>query len=901
MADERERSGALHRLTIGDREVAYHRIADIEGVDRIPRVLRYLVENVLRCGGPEASARAAALAAWDPASTAALEVEFEPARVLMHDTTGVPALVDLATLRSAMHRLGGDAASVQPSIPVDLIIDHSLTVDVAGRPDALERNIEIEYRRNSERYRFLKWAGEAVDDVTVVPPGAGIVHQVNVEHLAKVVTVKDGVAYPDTLVGTDSHTTMVNGLGVLAWGVGGIEALAAMLGQGIVLRVPEVVGVELRGTLPEGSTATDLVLHLTQLLRARGVVGAFVEFHGPGVAAISVPDRTTIANMSPEFGSTCAMFPIDARTTEYLRLTGRDEDQVALVEAYAKAQGLWAEATAPPRYSDRLTLDLATVQPSIAGPSRPERRIAIDVAARTWREDVGELVDPSAPGGPHHPVEVTFDSGEVVTLDHGHVAIAAITSCTNTSNPTLMLGAALLARNAVQRGLQAKPWVKTSLAPGSQVVMDYLERAELLPYLEKLGFGLVGFGCTTCIGNSGPLADPVRAAVDREGLRLTSVLSGNRNFEGRISPDVAMNYLASPPLVVAYALAGSLDVDLARDALGTDAEGREVFLADLWPSSDEIARTVASSLSGEMFTGAYATLLDGDERWRGLSTPQGAVFDWDEESTYLRQAPYLDDVGPDEPAAPTEIRGARVLALLGDAVTTDHLSPAGAIAPTTEAGRWLLERGVDLPDFNTYPTRRGNHEVLLRAALANPRLHNRLVPDGPGGVTRDLAADGPVTSMFEAAKAYAQQGVPLVIVAGRNYGNGSSRDWAAKGPALLGVRAVIAESFERIHRSNLVGMGVLPLQFLPGDSAASLGLHGDESLTVTGLDVVADGPTDRPAAVIATPPAGRGREPISFEVAIRLETAREVTYHRHGGIMPFVLRSLLQNIPEGAP
>jgi aconitate hydratase len=880
-------------LEVRDRRYRYHPLSAVPGTADLPFVLKLLVENLLR-GGHDPDGRIVdELAAWDPSAAAPIELRFEPGRVLMHDTTGVPAMVDLATLREAMGRAGGDPGSVQPTIPVDLVIDHSLTVDVAAHPLAMERNIELEYRRNHERYRFLKWAGLAVDGVTVVPPGAGIVHQVNVEHLTQVVTVTEGVAHPDTLIGTDSHTTMVNGLGVLAWGVGGIEALAAMLGEGIALRVPEVIGVELTGRLPEGSTATDLVLRITELLRERGVVGAFVEFHGAGVSAIGVPDRATIANMSPEFGSTTAMFPIDDRTLDYLELTGRDEHQLALVESYAKAQGLWLDPGRSTRYSDRLALDLASVPPAIAGPSRPERRISLDDAATTWREDVRELVPNDGNGRPRGPVTVTLEDGSPVTLDHGDVAIAAITSCTNTSNPALMLAAGLLARNAVERGLSRKPWVKTSLAPGSQVVMDYLERAGLLPAMEELGFGLVGFGCTTCIGNSGPLPEPVASAVREQGLKLASVLSGNRNFEGRISPDVAMNYLASPPLVVAYALAGTMDLDLTREPIGADRDGRAVMLADLWPSSEQLESTIASSLDRSMFTGRYAHLLDGDDRWRSLEVASDATYDWDEASTYLREAPYFQRFERPVPPAPTEIRDARVLALLGDDVTTDHLSPAGAILPDSEAGRFLLERGVAPQDFNTYPTRRGNHEVLLRAALANPRLRNQLVPDGPGGVTRDLAAQGPVVSPREAAGAYAAEGTPLVIIAGRNYGNGSSRDWAAKGPALLGVRAVIAVDLERIHRSNLIGMGVLPLQFLPGQDADTLGLVGDESFTITGLDAVAEGPTDRPAPVVATPPSGSGRGPVSFEVAIRLDTVREVAYHRHGGIMPFVLRQLL--------
>ena len=851
----------------------------------------------MREPGYEEAARA--LVGWDPTADRAIEVHFEPSRVLSHDTTGVPAMVDLATLRSAAVRLGLDPAAVEPSTDLDLIIDHSLTVDVFGRPDAMQRNIAIEYRRNGERYRFLKWAGQAFERVTVIPPGAGIVHQVNVEHLAQVVRVDGDLLVPDTLVGTDSHTTMVNGLGVLAWGVGGIEALAAMLGQGIALRIPEVVVVRLDGHLPEGSTATDLVLRVTNLLRERGVVGAFVEFHGPGVQAISVPDRTVIANMSPEFGSTCALFPIDARTIEYLALTGRPADQLARVEAYARAQGLWHDPDRLPRASEVLHLDLGSVRPAIAGPSRPERLVPLDVSRTTWRGDVDELLA----GAPRSaPVEVVLEDGTRATLDHGHVAIAAITSCTNTSNPVLMIGAGLLARNAVERGLTVKPWVKTSLAPGSQVVMDYLERAGLTPALETLGFGLVGFGCTTCIGNSGPLPEQVRAGVVEGDLKVAAVLSGNRNFEGRINPDVAMNYLASPALVVAYALAGTLDIDLTTDPIGEDAEGRPVLLRDLWPSSEEVERMIATSITGTMFTSRYASIADGDAHWHGLDVADGPLWPWEDDSTYLREAPFLAGIGAGEQAPEhlAPIVGARAIAVLGDAVTTDHLSPAGAIHADRPAGRWLADRGVAPEDFNTYPTRRGNHEVLIRAALANPRLRNRLVPDGPGGMTRDVAADGPVVTVHEAALDYARRDVPLVVLAGDNYGNGSSRDWAAKGPALLGVRAVLCGSIERIHRSNLVGMGVLPLEFLPGDSIDSLGLVGDESFDIAAPTIVDGHLTEDTVEVVAVPPAVSGRPTVAFRVRVRLDTAREVTTALHGGIMPRTLRGLLARERTGA-
>lgn len=888
----------LRTLEIDGRSFRYHAVGALHGSSDLPLSLKLLLENTVRIKEPGYEAAARALLGWDPAASADIEVHFEPSRVLAHDTTGVPGMVDLATLRSAAVRFGLDPAEVQPSTPFDLIIDHSLTVDVFGRPDAMERNIAIEYRRNSERYRFLKWAGSAFEGVTVIPPGAGIVHQVNIEHLAQVVRLDGDLLTPDTLVGADSHTTMVNGLGVLAWGVGGIEALAAMLGQGIVLRVPEVVVVRLDGRLPEGSTATDLVLRVTNLLRERGVVGAFVEFHGPGVRAISVPDRTVIANMCPEFGSTCALFPIDERTIEYLALTGRDASHLARVEAYAKAQELWLDAERLPRASEILHLDLATVRPAVAGPSRPERLIPLDESAATFGPDLDVLLA----GAPRSaPVPVTFEDGQVADVDHGHVAIAAITSCTNTSNPALMLGAALLARNAVERGLAVKPWVKTSLAPGSQVVMDYLARAGLLPALEQLGFGLVGFGCTTCIGNSGPLTDPVRLAVADHGLKLSAVLSGNRNFEGRVNPDVAMNYLASPALVVAYALAGTMAIDLTTEPLGHDAHAAPVFLRDLWPSSEEVERVIATSVTGTMFTSRYASIADGDAHWHGLDVPSGPLWEWDDTSTYLREAPFLDGLDPSAPLEASTIAGARVLAVLGDAVTTDHLSPAGAIHADRPAGRWLTERGVPPEDFNTYPTRRGNHEVLIRAALANPRLRNRLVPEGPGGMTRDVAANGPVVDVYEAALDYGARGIPLIVLAGDNYGNGSSRDWAAKGPALLGVRAIICGSIERIHRSNLVGMGVLPLEFLPGDSLESLGLVGDEAFDIA-APAIRDGHLVEPTTdVVATPPAGSGRAVIRFAVSVRLDTLREVATYLHGGIMPRTLRTILARVEAAAP
>jgi aconitate hydratase len=838
----------------------------------------------------------------------------------MQDFTGVPCVVDLATMREAMVELGGDAAKINPLAPAELVIDHSVVADLFGAPDSFARNVELEYERNFERYQFLRWGQTAFDQFKVVPPGTGIVHQVNIEFLARVVYERDGVAYPDTLVGTDSHTTMVNGLGVLGWGVGGIEAEAAMLGQPVSMLIPRVVGFKLVGELPEGATATDLVLTITEMLRKHGAVGKFVEFYGEGVAAVPLANRATIGNMSPEYGSTVAIFPIDEETVRYLTMTGRDTEQVALVEAYAKAQGLWHDPKFEPVYSETISLDLATVVPSIAGPKRPQDRVSLSDAKASFRgalsdyvggeveSEVDEAVaetfpasDPISighgngkagePQQPHDspdgrrarkPTSVTLD-GTTVEIDHGAVVIAAITSCTNTSNPTVMIGAALVAKKAVEKGLTSKPWVKTTLAPGSKVVMDYYERAGLTPYLDKLGFNLVGYGCTTCIGNSGPIIPEVSAGVNENDLAVVSVLSGNRNFEGRINPDVKMNYLASPPLVVAYALAGSMDIDITTEALGQDTDGNDVFLRDIWPTSQEIQLVVDSAVASEMFSRDYADVFTGDEQWQNLPTPTGSTFDWDPESTYVRKPPYFDGMSAD-PSPVTDIHGARVLAKLGDSVTTDHISPAGSIKFDSPAGNYLSEHGIDRRDFNSYGSRRGNHEVMIRGTFANIRLRNQLAPGTEGGVTRHLP-DGEQMSIYDASSRYQADGVPLVILAGKEYGSGSSRDWAAKGTALLGARAVIAESYERIHRSNLIGMGVLPLQYLDGESAESLGLTGEEEFTITGVTELNDGTTPREVTVRA--------DDKEFRARLRIDTPGEADYYRHGGIMQYVLRSLL--------
>jgi aconitate hydratase len=801
--------------------------------------------------------------------------------------------VDLAAMREAMQALGGDPKKINPLIPAELVIDHSVVADVFGRPDAFTRNVELEFQRNSERFQFLRWGQQAFSGFRVVPPGTGIVHQVNIEHLARVVMASDGKAYPDTCVGTDSHTTMENGLGILGWGVGGIEAEAAMLGQPISMLIPKVVGFKLTGTLPTTTTATDLVLTITEMLRKHGVVGKFVEFHGDGVSEVPVANRATIGNMSPEFGSTCAIFPLDELTLGYLRLTGRPAGQVELVEKYAKEQGLWHDPARELRFSEEITLDLSTVVPSIAGPKRPQDRIELTNAKTAFRDALPAYAgpadgsfpasDPETPDDTRatHPVAVTLEDGTGTTVDHGHVVIAAITSCTNTSNPYVMIGAALLAKKAVERGLSRKPWVKTTLAPGSKVVMDYYERAGLLPYLDKLGFNLVGYGCTTCIGNSGPLPAEISAAVNDNDLTVVSVLSGNRNFEGRINPDVKMNYLASPPLVVAYALAGTMDIDLDTEPLGTDPEGKPVLLADIWPSPDEVSAVVASAVAADMFTRDYADVFTGDDNWRGLSVPEGDTFTWDPASTYVRRPPYFDGM-PARPAPVCDIHGAKVLAKLGDSVTTDHISPAGAIKASAPAGLYLTGHGIERSDFNSYGSRRGNHEVMIRGTFANIRLRNQLAPGTEGGVT---VKDGKEQPIYDASREYIEQGTPLVILGGKEYGSGSSRDWAAKGTALLGVRAVLVESFERIHRSNLIGMGVLPLQFKPGESAQTLGLTGTEAFSVTGIEELNSGVTPREVTVTADDKV--------FSVIVRIDTPGEADYYRHGGIMQYVLRSLL--------
>ncbi|GAA1475732.1 aconitate hydratase AcnA [Nocardioides aestuarii] len=881
--------GAKSTLSVGDQNYEIFRLDAVTGegldVDSLPYSLKVLLENLLRTedGADITADDIKALAGWDADAQPDKEIQFTPARVIMQDFTGVPCVVDLATMREAMAELGGDATKINPLAPAEMVIDHSVIADVFGSADAFERNVEIEYERNKERYQFLRWGQGAFDDFKVVPPGTGIVHQVNIEHLARTIFTRevDGElqAYPDTCVGTDSHTTMVNGIGVVGWGVGGIEAEAAMLGQPVSMLIPRVVGFKLSGDLPEGSTATDLVLTITEMLRKHGVVGKFVEFYGPGVSALPLANRATIGNMSPEFGSTIAVFPIDEETTKYLELTGRTPEQIALVEAYAKEQGLWHDPSAEPRFSERLELDLATVVPSLAGPKRPQDRVEVTKAGTEFDKALGDYTDDKS-------ATATFSlDGQEVTIGHGAVTIAAITSCTNTSNPSVMIGAALLAKNAVDKGLARKPWVKTTLAPGSKVVSDYYEKSGLTPYLDKLGFNLVGYGCTTCIGNSGPLIPEVSQAVNDADLAVTSVLSGNRNFEGRINPDVKMNYLASPPLVVAYALAGSMTVDLFNDPLGRDTDGNDVFLKDIWPAPDEVERVIAEAVNSDMFGDSYSDVFAGDERWRSLETPEGNTFEWDAESTYVRKPPYFEGM-PEEPEAVTDIDGARVLLKLGDSVTTDHISPAGAIKKDSPAGRYLQEHGVDQRDFNSYGSRRGNHEVMIRGTFANIRLRNQLAPGTEGGVTRDFTKGGEQTSVFEASENYVAAGTPLVVLAGKEYGSGSSRDWAAKGTALLGVKAVIAESYERIHRSNLIGMGVIPLQFPEGESAESLGLTGEESFSITGITELNDGTTPRTVKVKAGD--------VEFDAVVRIDTPGEANYYRNGGIMQFVLRNLLR-------
>src|SRR5690554_2960726 len=904
--------GAKGTLEVGGKSYEIFRLAAVPGTERLPFSLKVLAENLLRTedGANTTAEHVRAIAAWDPDAQPSTEIQFTPGRVVMQDFTGVPCVVDLATMREAVADLGGDPSKINPLSPAELVIDHSVQIDVAGRRDAFERNVEIEH----ERYQFLRWGQTAFDDFKVVPPGTGIVHQVNIEYLARVVMTRevDGElrAYPDTCVGTDSHTTMVNGLGVLGWGVGGIEAEAAMLGQPVSMLIPRVVGFKLTGQIPAGVTATDVVLTITQQLREHGVVGKFVEFYGDGVAQVPLANRATIGNMSPEFGSTAAIFPIDGVTLEYLRLTGRSDDQVALVEAYVKEQGMWHDPASPdyvqPAFSEYLELDLSTVVPSIAGPKRPQDRIELSRAKEMFQHDLPNFADVmngvdaaekesfpasdspavSTPGS--RTFTVTPPEGPEYQLFHGAVAIASITSCTNTSNPSVMLAAGLLAKKAVEKGLVAKPWVKTSMAPGSQVVTNYYEKAGLWPYLEKLGFHLVGYGCTTCIGNSGPLAEEVSRVVNAHDLAVVSVLSGNRNFEGRINPDVKMNYLASPPLVIAYAIAGTMDFDFETEPLGRDEAGNPVFLRDIWPSAEEVQATIDSSVNREMFTSDYADVFTGDERWQSLETPAGDVFEWDPESTYVRKPPYFEGMGL-EPEPVTDISGARVLAKLGDSVTTDHISPAGSIKADSPAGQYLAERGVDRRDFNSYGSRRGNHEVMIRGTFANIRLRNQLVPGVEGGFTRNFLT-GEQASIYDAAQDYAKAGIPLVVLGGKEYGSGSSRDWAAKGTALLGVRAVIAESFERIHRSNLIGMGVLPLQFPAGRSADSLGLDGTETFAITGITALNEGTTPRTVRVTATADDGRT---VEFDAVVRIDTPGEADYYRNGGILQYVLRSLV--------
>jgi aconitate hydratase len=913
--------GSKGTLQVGAASYEIYRLSAVPGTERLPYSLKVLAENLLRNedGANTTSEQIRAVAGWDPDAQPDTEIQFTPARVIMQDFTGVPCVVDLATMREAVADLGGDPSRVNPLAPAELVIDHSVQIDVAGRPDAFARNVELEYVRNRERYQFLRWGQTAFDDFKVVPPGTGIVHQVNIEHLARgimtrPVTVDGQVvvrAYPDTCVGTDSHTTMVNGLGVLGWGVGGIEAEAAMLGQPVSMLIPRVVGFRLTGAIQSGVTATDVVLTITQQLRQHGVVGKFVEFYGEGVAAVPLANRATIGNMSPEFGSTAAIFPIDSVTIDYLRLTGRSDEQVALVEAYAREQGMWLDPADPayrvPVFSEYLELDLATVVPSIAGPKRPQDRIELVHAKSAFQRDlptyapevvngIDEAADESFPASDppaigasaRRSVPVTAPDGTTYQLFHGAVAIASITSCTNTSNPSVMLAAGLLAKRAVEAGLTSKPWVKTSMAPGSKVVTDYYEKAGLWPYLEKLGFHLVGYGCTTCIGNSGPLADEVSAAVNEHDLAVVSVLSGNRNFEGRINPDVKMNYLASPPLVIAYALAGTMEFDFEHEPLGRDGSGSPVFLRDLWPSAEEVQSTIDGAINRGMFTKDYADVFAGDELWRALPTPQGATFEWDAESTYVRKPPYFDGMTmtPDPVA---DISGARVLAKLGDSVTTDHISPAGSIAADSPAGRYLAEHGVQRRDFNSYGSRRGNHEVMIRGTFANIRLRNQLLDGVEGGHTRSFIT-GDMETIYDAAQGYAAAGIPLVILGGKEYGSGSSRDWAAKGTALLGVKAVITESFERIHRSNLIGMGVLPLQFPAGTSAASLGLDGTETFDVSGVTALNEGITPTTVAVRATRTDG---SVVEFDAVVRIDTPGEADYYRNGGILQYVLRSLV--------
>ncbi|TDN43223.1 aconitase [Curtobacterium flaccumfaciens] len=931
--------GSKDTLSVGGVDYAIHRIDTVPGYEKLPYSLKVLLENLLRTedGKNVTEEQIRALGSWRPDAEPDTEIQFSPARVVMQDFTGVPCIVDLATMREAMAEIGGDPNKINPLSPAEMVIDHSVIADLFGREDALQRNTDLEYERNGERYQFLRWGQTAFEDFKVVPPGTGIVHQVNIEYLAKVTYTRDfdgeTYAYPDTLVGTDSHTTMVNGLGVLGWGVGGIEAEAAMLGQPVSMLIPKVVGFKLSGSIPAGVTATDVVLTITQELRKHGVVGKFVEFYGEGVGEVPLANRATIGNMSPEFGSTAAMFPVDDVTLDYLRLTGRDDAQIALVEAYAKTQGLWHDPSVEPNYSEYMELDLSTVVPSISGPKRPQDRIELSKAKTQFEVDLSNYTSPSeqtdlddavedtfpasdpiaagstnedttthehvyvssAPSTASQPTRVAMDGADPFTIDHGAVAIAAITSCTNTSNPSVMMAAGILARNAAQKGLKAKPWVKTTLAPGSKVVTDYYEKAGLTTYLEDLGFYTVGYGCTTCIGNSGPLPEEISQAVQDNDLAVTAVLSGNRNFEGRINPDVKMNYLASPPLVIAYALAGSMHFDFDKDSLGTDQDGNDVFLQDIWPDAVEVQQVIDASIDTEMFTHEYGSVFEGDDRWKNLPTPTGDTFEWDQESTYVRKPPYFEGMTM-QPDAVSDISGARVLAKLGDSVTTDHISPAGSIKADSPAGQYLDEHGVDRKDFNSYGSRRGNHEVMIRGTFANIRLRNQLLDGVEGGYTRDFTTpDGAQSFIYDASQHYQEQGIPLVIFGGKEYGSGSSRDWAAKGTNLLGVKAVITESFERIHRSNLIGMGVVPLQFPVGESVESLGLDGTEVVSISGLTELNEGRTPKTVHVTAEPSehSPAGKQTIEFDAVVRIDTPGEADYYRNGGILQYVLRSLV--------
>ena len=874
----------VERISKDGENFDFFLIRDLPGVDRLPFSLKVLLENVVRNwdGVNVTDDHIAAVLDWRPEAQADREIPFKPARVLMQDFTGVPAAVDLAAMRDAIKAMGADPRKINPLAPGELVIDHSLIVEAFGTDRAFEINVDREYEQNRERYQLLRWAQEELAEFKVVPPGTGICHQVNIEYLSRVVMLRNGVAYPDTVVGTDSHTTMVNGLGVVGWGVGGIEAEAALLGQEVSMLVPEVVGFKLSGELTPGTTATDLVLTVTEMLRKHGVVGKFVEFYGQGCESVSLATRATLGNMSPEYGSTIAIFPIDQITLDYLALTGRSPEHVALVGEYAKRQGLWLDPNATPEFSAKLELDLAQVEPSLAGPRRPQDRISLRRAQEAFREILPSFTkDPST--------KTLIDvSGQECEIGHGSVVIAAITSCTNTSNPTVMVAAGLLAKNAVEAGLDRKPWVKTSLAPGSQVVTDYLDKAGLTPYLDKLGFDLVGYGCTTCIGNSGPLLDSVSAAVNEHDLSVAAVLSGNRNFEGRINHDVKMNYLASPPLVVVYALAGTMNIDLYNEPLGHTPDGKPIYMKDIWPHPKDVEQAIAESLDASMFKQRYATVYQGDSRWENLETPTGTTFSWQPDSTYIRKPPFFENFSA-TPSPVKDIDNARVLVWLGDSVTTDHISPAGAIRPETPAAYYLSEHGVARRDFHSYGARRGNHEVMVRGTFANIRLKNKLVEGVEGGYTMNFLT-GERSTIFDASVAYQAAGVPLVVLAGKEYGSGSSRDWAAKGSALLGIKAVIAESFERIHRSNLVGMGVAPLQFLPGESPETWGLTGSESLSVKGLEQIQNGPVPKRVKVISVDQTGASRE---FEVLVRIDTPAEADYYRNGGILPFVLRNLL--------